>query len=208
MTKDETSKTGEKTSELVWLYIKRRPFLKGLIIEGVVNYSSLARKICLEAFGDLKKFDAVKMALQRLMGKMADKEEGIEGKVLKVLKDSSITIKNKVAVVISSKEIEDIKPISQVQSRHFITYIINQSDLANVRKAKSIWKIEDTLNLITIQSSAEIETTPGIISTILNSLAFEGINVIEFISCYTDTLLVIQESDTTKAYEVLNSLVS
>src|SRR3989338_3517354 len=161
-----------KTSQLVWLYIKRRPFLKQLVFEGVVNYSSLARKICIEGFGDLKKFDAVKMALQRLSSKLSKKEEGIEEKVLQVLRKSSITIKNKVAVVLSSNE------------------------------------IEETMNLITIESSEDIEDTPGVVSLILNSLAFEGINIVEFISCYTDTLLVVNEADTTKAYEVLNSLMS
>ncbi|HLD60096.1 MAG TPA: ACT domain-containing protein [Candidatus Bilamarchaeaceae archaeon] len=197
-----------KTSQLVWLYIKRRPFLKQLVFEGVVNYSSLARKICIEGFGDLKKFDAVKMALQRLSSKLSKKEEGIEEKVLQVLRKSSITIKNKVAVVISSKEIEEIKPISQVKSRHFITYIINQTELDKVKRTKSIYKIEETMNLITIESSEDIEDTPGVVSLILNSLAFEGINIVEFISCYTDTLLVVNEADTTKAYEVLNSLMS
>ena len=51
-----------------------------------------------------------------------------------------------------------------------------------MKKSKSIYKIEDTLNLITIESGEELEEVPGFISLILNALTFEGINVIEFIS--------------------------
>jgi len=38
-------------------------------------------------------------------------------------------------------------------------------------------------------------------------LSSEGINVVEFISCYTDTLLVVKEADTAKAYELLSFIM-
>ena len=44
----------ENISELVWLYIKKRPFLKEIVREGIVNYSALARKISVEVFGTKK----------------------------------------------------------------------------------------------------------------------------------------------------------
>ena len=76
----------EKIIELVWLYIKRRPFLKEIVREGIVNYSALARKISLEAFNSNKHQNAIKMALVRLTSKIRTKEEDLEGKILKVLK--------------------------------------------------------------------------------------------------------------------------
>ena len=196
----------EKISELVWLYVKRRPFLKEVLREKTVNYSALARKISYGLFGNEKQTNAIKAALQRISSKLEKQEKGLEETVLKVLKESSIHVMSKIAVVISSKEIENVKPLSYVQSRNFTTYILRDSELEKIKKSKAIWKIEKTMNLITIQSTEDIEETPGVISMILNSLASEGINVVEFISCYTDTLLVVKESDTSKAYEILSSL--
>jgi aspartokinase len=191
------------TSELIWLYVKRRPHIKEALRSGVVNYSALARRIAGEIFGKKRNANAIKAALIRIAEKLADEEETLEGAVLKVLKGSSITITTKVSVVITHVELNESKPLSFVKSRDFITYILPENEAVKVRKNRAIMKSEETLNLITVHSSPEIENTPGVISTILNALSSEGINVAEFISCYTDTLLVVKESDTTKAYEVL-----
>ena len=68
-------------------------------------------------------------------------------------------------------------------------------------------EMEKNLNLITIESPEELEEVPGVISHMLGALASEGVNVVEFISCYTDTLLVIRETDTEKAYRLLAALM-
>jgi hypothetical protein len=198
----------EKISELVWLYIKRRPFLKEIVREGIVNYSALARKISKEAFGSKKHQNAIKMALVRLTDKIRAKEEDLEGKILKVLKGSSLTIRSKVAVIISPREIEGLKYLSYVESKSGITYIIEEKEMEKVKKSKSIVSTETNLNLITIHSSPLLEETPGVMAHILDALAGEGINVIELVSCYTDTLVVIKQADTTQAYEILSGMMN
>jgi hypothetical protein len=195
----------ENTSNLVWLYVKRRPYLKEVIREGVVNYSALSRKISIEAFGDLKKENAVKMALIRLTRKMDDLESDIEVKILRLLKSSSMLIKSKVAVVISTRQLEGVKPLSFAKSGKHITYIFEQRELEALEKKPG--KIEENLNLITIESPEELEEVPGVISYILGALASEGINVVEFISCYTDTLLVVKQADTERAYSILSKIM-
>ncbi|MFA6530539.1 MAG: ACT domain-containing protein [Candidatus Micrarchaeia archaeon] len=198
----------EKISELVWLYIKRRPFLKEIVREGIVNYSALARKISKEAFGSKKHQNAIKMALVRLTDKIRAKEEDLEGKILKVLKGSSLTIRSKVAVIISPREIEGLKYLSYVESKSGITYIIEEKEMEKVKKSKSIVSTETNLNLITIHSSPLLEETPGVMAHILDALAGEGINVIELVSCCTDTLVVIKQADTTQAYEILSGMMN
>lgn len=195
----------EKISELAWLYVKRRPFIKEMLKHDLVNYSRLARKVGKEIFGSQQNFYAVKAALMRLGSKIRKKEGEIEGKVLEVLKNTSISIRNKVFVIISSAPLE-MDAVSSVKSGHFYTYIAEQRELQKVRRSKSILAVEENLNLFILSSTQEIENTPGVISTVLHMLAAEGINVNEFISSYTDTLLVIREADTSRAYELLSSL--
>lgn len=174
--------------------------------EKIANYSSLARKISVEAFGSKKHQNAVKMALVRLANKIREREEDLEGKILNVLKGSSVSIKSKVAVVVSSREIEELKYLSYVESKEGITYVIDEKEMDKVKKSRNILHTETNLNLITIHSPVSIEETPGVVAHILDSLAGEGINVAEFVSCYTDTLLVVKQAETTRAYEILNSL--
>ncbi len=196
----------ENISELVWLYVKTRPFLKEIIREQVVNYSALARKISLEAFGTKKYENAVKMALIRLSRRLAQKEEGLQERILEVLKSSSISIRSKVAVVISARPLSEIDYLSSVESKGFFTYIMKAECVNSLKKTKNILTTTLNLNLITLHSPPAIAETPGVISHVLDALTGEGINVVEFVSCYTDTLLVVRESDTSRAYELLSIL--
>ncbi|MBU0591174.1 ACT domain-containing protein [Candidatus Micrarchaeota archaeon] len=198
----------ESISELTWLYVKRRPFLREVIKEGVVNYSALARKISIDAFGSLKHENAVKMALVRMSGKLGKVDSDLEAKILSVMKKSTMTIKSKIAVIISTKYLEGVNSLSYAKSDDYITYIVEQNEIEKLPKSKVISKLEQNMNLITIESPEELEDVPGVISHVLGALASEGINVVEFISCYTATLLVIKQSDTELAYRVLSNMIS
>ncbi len=196
----------EKISELVWLYVKGRPSLREGLKYGIINHSALARMILDELELPEEKFDALKVALLRTAKKLAKKEIGGEEKILRVLRGSSISIQTKVAAVVSRREIE-LKAISQAKSGEYVTYLVEAKELKKIRKERGIKLITENLNLVTIKSGEEIEETAGVIAFILNALAHEGINVVEFISCYTDTILAIKESDTAKAYELLSSIL-
>lgn len=195
----------ESISQLVWLYVKRRPFLKEVIRQGVVNYSALARKVSRDAFGDLKRRNAVKMALIRMGGRMAKAEDDMEGRILAVLKRSSMLVRNKVAVVITARELEGVKHLSHVKSGRHMTYIMDQREAEKLPKGRL--KLEENLNLMVIESPEEVEEVPGVMSYLLGALSSEGINVVEFISCYTDTLLVVRQADTERAYRVLSGIL-
>ena len=196
----------ESTSELVWLYVKQRPFLKEVLRQGIVNHSALARRIAVDAFGSAERQNAVKMALIRLGERMERVESDLEEKILGVLKRSSMVLKNKVAVVIAKRGLENVHPLSQVKSGRHTTYILEQRELEKV-PPKALWKSEENLNLVIIESPEDVEEVPGVISYVLGALASEGINVVEFISCYTDTLLVLNQADTERAYRVLSSIM-
>jgi aspartokinase len=197
----------ESISELVWLYVKKRPFLKEILRERIANYSALSRKISREAFGSVSKQNAVKMALVRLSERLSEKEESLEEKILRTLKGSSVSILSKVAVVISARELEGIRYLSYVESKGVVTYIVEEKELEKLGRSKSIIRTESNLNLISVHSPPAMEDTPGVLAHMLDALAGEGINIIEFVSCYTDTLLVVKQADTVRTYELLSLLM-
>lgn len=196
----------EKISELVWLYVKGRPSLREGLKYGIINHSALARMVSAELALPEAKFDAVKAALIRISARLAEKEGEGEERTLAVLKGSSISIQTKIAAIVSRKEL-GIKAISHAKSGEYNTYLVEERALGKAGKGKGATLVTKNLNLITIKSGEEIEETPGVVAFILNALAHEGINVVEFISCYTDTILAVKESDTARAYELLSSML-
>jgi aspartokinase len=195
----------EKISGIVWLYVKGKPSLREGLKYGLMNHSSLARMLMHELGIPKKSFSAVKAALIRISKKLGDSEIEGEEKMLRVLKGSRISVETKVAAVVSSQKL-DVKPISQAKSGEYYVYLLDEGEISWKRKMPWLVRTTRNLNLITIRSPVDIEETPGVVAFILNALAYEGINVLEFISCYTNTLLAVREKDTARAYELLSAI--
>jgi hypothetical protein len=68
-------------------------------------------------------------------------------------------------------------------------------------------KVIDALTLVILYSPSDLQDTPGCVAVILDAIAAEGINVLEFISCHTDTLMVVRNSDAVRVYSILSGLI-
>ena len=66
-----------------------------------------------------------------------------------------------------------------------------------------IIKINKDLIKIILKSSEDIENTPGVVSYLYSLFGEFGINIIETMSCWTDTIFVLEEKDLTKTMEIL-----
>jgi aspartokinase len=187
-------------SENVWLYIKGKPYLQEALENGVVNYSALARMIGKDM--GTRNFDAIKAALLRISRKLGKDRRNMEQKVLRVLRTSRLEMRDKVAVIIAHRKL-DISAIANAKSTSGHTYIVN-SDVAENIRARDVLKIQNDLSMITVISPESLEETPGVIAYLLSALAVESINVVEFVSCFKDTLLVFKNSDIMRAYEILS----
>lgn len=190
-------------SENVWLYVKGKPYLQEALENGVVNYSALARMIEREIGNKSgKDFNAIKAALLRLSRKFAKERKNMEQKVLKVIRASRLEMRDKIAVIISNRKL-DLPVIASAKSASGYTYIV-EDNVAEKTADKDFLKIQKNLSMITVISPESLEETPGVIAYLLSSLAAENINVVEFVSCYKDTLLIFKNADITKAFEILS----
>ena len=192
------------TANIVRLYLKRGPQLASMVTNGLCNYSALARRLQKEIFpGKPSEFTAIKASLLRLSREDGGREKSWEKDVEKVLKTSSVEVRSDVSVV-SSKGGIGVPVIATSNSKAGVMSVIDSSYSKQLRK-KGL-KAIDELSLVIISSPPQLQDTPGCVSTILNAVAAEGINVLEFISCHTDTLMVVRNSDTVRLYEILLKL--
>jgi len=193
------------TANVIRLYLKRRPQLLSMVNNGLCNYSALARKLQREIFpGKKTEFAAIKAALLRMArGTLAgevDWEKGVE----KVLHASTVEIRSDVCVV-SSKGGIGVPVIATSNSKSGVMSVVDASYSKQLRK-KGMAVIGD-LTLIILCSPRDLQDTPGCVSVMLNAIAAEGINVLEFISCHTDTLMVVRNADAVRVYGILNGLI-
>ena len=199
-------------------YISGHPSVKDCLKSGLINYSSLSRMIISETnLNKRKNFDAVLIACRRFKRRVS-KEASFEKRILKVLKESKLEVKNKIIAVVLEKDIpfinlfgleKEIKKMNEVfrviEGISAVTIITSENFLNSIQKIFRNKIIMENTNLaeITIRSPKEIETTPGTYAYLCSMFAENSINIVETLSCWTDTIFLVNEADVGKIMGLL-----
>jgi aspartokinase len=183
-------------------YLRNKPYLLEALEKGIVNLSELSRQIQEEL--KTENTSAVKAALRRFAEELQRHKQKREEKVLQVLKRSGMAVYDRKSVMITNKEIA-VKNALKVDLLNKYVYLLDRSDLPE--RISALVKHEDC-TMIVVHSPEELENTPGVVAFLAALLAEQNVNIIEFISCWTETILVVEKKDSLKAYEVLSNMVS
>lgn len=206
------------TTELTIEYIKEHPDIKSCLKKGLINYSALSRLIAKEL--DIEKKtskEAILIAARRFREKIK-KEEAYENRIRELLSKSEIELRNKIIVFILDKDfnpdlIEGLQ--NKIRKESGIFFLLEGSDNytlitqekyediiePNLRKF-IIQKTKD-LALVIFKSPKEIEHICGVVAYITSLFAENGVNILEFLSCWTDTLFIINSKDVNKTLNFL-----
>jgi aspartokinase len=182
-------------------HLRNKPYLLEALEKGIVNLSELSRQIQ----KDLKTDDvsAIKAALRRYSEELQKHKQKREEKVLQLLKRSGIAVYDRKSVMITSKELNS-KTGMKVDLMDKFVYLLDRSDLPE--RINTLVK-HDNCTMIVVHSPEELEVTPGVVAFLATLLAEQNVNIIEFISCWTETIIVVEKKDSLKTYEVLSNMV-
>jgi hypothetical protein len=195
-------------------YIRSHPYIKQGIINDVINFSKLARAIREDT--GIDNFDATLIAIRRYQYKL---RKTIDKKpILNLLRKTSLTIRNKIIAVIVEpelpyryiisleKEVTNHNEIMHViRGKSAYTLITSEIILSHIEKkiGTSIIHISKNLCEILLKSPKELETVPGVNGYLYSLFGENNINIVETMSCWTDTIIVIEETDLSKTMELL-----
>jgi aspartokinase len=183
-------------------YLRNKPYLLEALEKGIVNLSELSRQIQEEL--KTSNTSAIKAALRRFAEDAQRHKQKREEKVLQVLKRSGMAVYDRKSVLITNKE-TDVKNAMKVDLLNKYVYLLDRSDLPE--RISALVKHEDC-TMIVVHSPEELEVTPGVVAFLATLLAEQNVNIIEFISCWTETIMVVEKKDSLKAYEILSNMVS
>ncbi len=189
------------TAQNVRTYLRNKPYLLEALEKGIVNLSELSRQIQKEMKTD--NTTATKAALRRFAEELQKHKQKREEKVLAIMKRSGIAVFDRKAVLITAKEIA-AKNGMKVDLPDKFVYLLDRADMPE--RISTLIK-HDNCTMIVINSPEELEATVGVVSFLTSILAEQNINIVEFISCWTETIIVVDKKDSLKAYEALSNLV-
>ena len=189
------------TAQNVRTYLRNKPYLLEALEKGIVNLSELSRQIQKEL--KVKNTTATKAALRRFVGELQKHKQKREEKVLQILKRSVIAVYDRKAVIITAKEIA-AKNGMKVDLLGKYVYLLDRADMPE--RVSTLVKHENC-TMIVVNSPVELEATVGVVAFLTTLLAEQSVNIVEFISCWTETIIVVDKKDSLKTYEALSNLV-
>jgi len=182
-------------------HLRNKPYLLEALEKGIVNLSELSRQIQRDLETD--DISAIKAALRRYSEELQKHKQKREEKVLQLLKRSGIAVYDRKSVIITSKELNS-KTGMKVDLMDKFVYLLDRNDLPE--RITTLVK-NDNCTMIVVHSPEELEVTPGVVAFLTTLLAEQNVNIVEFISCWTETIIVVEKKDSLKTYEVLSSMV-
>lgn len=201
-------------------YITKSPFIKMMISEGIINLSQFARSIKPQLEVELKKTisDAsIIMSLKRISEQLRFAKK--------------IDYRNHLGdITLKSGLIELTFKNSKTLNRHLESLLNKTSDEEYVTFVKGAWQttlilsktLEQTVKSIFSTELQESEFTqlssitinlinqhieePGVVAYILNVLAWQGVNIIEVVSTFSELTVIIEDKDVQNAFGIIHGL--
>lgn len=207
-------------AELSRKYIDRHPSIRDCISKDLINYSSLSRLIMKET--GVRHEEAVLAASRRYAAKLP--KTNYEGAIMSVFEESRLELKTRICIVVAKNEwivlrnLEEVvkkilaeKSTMQVlQGTNGITVISEDKYLPSITKAigdDHIISIKQNLAEITVKSPPRIEETIGAFAYLMSMLSEQGINLLEAVSCFTDTIFIVSREDMMRAFDLLSACI-
>ena len=202
--------------------IKKKPFLEGALVEGLINLSALARQLKPEIekkVGKEVNDSAVIMALNRLVPRLELMSAMKFKKVVENIGDiivrsnladyafvNSPTLYERQAMLLA--RVRTMKDVfcTFAQGVYEATLVVSSTIVGLVDEIfadeNNIAKTVD-LSSITVKLPAENTICPGVYYYIFKELAWDNINITEVISTTNEFTVVISDSDIHRAFTIL-----
>jgi sulfur transfer complex TusBCD TusB component (DsrH family) len=192
------------------------PVLGDALRRGIANYSAVARRIAEDL--DLRPTEAVIAACRRYPRGRGSTARA--GAVQRVLRKSRIETRTKVATITVREGADILQRLGDVveelldenslcrliQVSRGTVIIVDEDSVARVTRALrdgQVIRIRRNLIEVAVASPESIEETPGLLTLLTGVLSAQGINIIEALSCYTDTIFLLEQGDLNAAIAVL-----
>lgn len=209
---EEKIKMRKPIAQFVRGYIRERPFLCQYLAQGLINYSALTRQIQSE-LKTKHYFDAILIALRRCSRELGEAKHA--EKVIEICRRSRLRVRTNVAKFVLKLECEPLLSrlgncvLHLVKGESAILLITHDEHYKRIYQMlkEHVISSEKGLVEISVISPPEIEHVPGVVAHFYSVLAEQGVNILETLSCFTDTIFIFNKGEFMRAIEILSKLI-
>ncbi len=210
-------------AEIAREFVAVHPSIEDCLVYGIVNMTSLARRIADEARYDRP--DAIEAALRRWRPPPGASASTVESQILAVVRQSRLEVRTRVALVTAPPSWElldrllEKPPHPGVERRRLfqvlqgpasVTVLCDEDLVDPVLRAfgdrRSV-EASRGLAAVVVHSPEAILTTPGVLAYLSGAIYRAGLNCLEMMSLHTESTFVVRQADALSAFRVLADLI-
>jgi len=197
-------------------YLDAHPVVGDAVRSGIANYSAVARRIA-EELG-VRTTDAIVAACRRYP--RGRRETARHANIQRVLRKSRIETRTKVAAITVDQGADVLQRLGDVveelldesslcrviQVSRGTVVIVDEDSVPRVLRQlreRQVIGVRKGLVEVAVTSPESIEETPGLLRHLTGVLSAQEINIVEALSCYTDTVFLLDEASLSVAMAVL-----
>ncbi len=209
---------GESIQKAVERQVKGLFYMEEALFEDILNLRAAAKKI--KPRVRQGSIEAIAIALRRYGEKARKDARAADEALSAMLSRSRMRVRTGVAdftleseSVTLSKVAEIVKKIHPgrgeiihvVFGQEATTIIVDSENYDLVKKACASLIIRERKSVaeLSIMTTRKVENTVGWVALISRLLARNGVNMIETLSCYTETILLVEEQDLGRTLELI-----
>jgi hypothetical protein len=210
--------SSEPIARRVRAYLDSQPALGDALRLGIANYSAVARRIAAEL--EIRQVEGVVAACRRYPRGRAELQR--EAGIHRVLRKSRIETRTRVAAITVAQGVDVLQRLGDVveelldenslcrliQVSRGTVVLVDEDSVPRVSRALregQLVGIRKNLVEVAVTSPESIEETPGLLRHLTGVLASQGINIVEALSCYTDTIFLLHQQDLSRAIASLTT---
>ncbi len=206
------------TADLTEKYIETHRGIKDCLKEGLINYSSLARKIAHDLEIERKTSKEAVMVAAIRYAKKIKNEKKHEEEIIALLRKSQLDIKTKISIFTLEKDANDDHLIELekmarknedvfflIEGTRSITLMISHYYNDEVKKYFKNKIVNESYKnaMVIIKSPESIEKIIGVLAYVSGTFADNKVNIIESLSCWKDSIFIVKEEDVSKVMEFM-----
>ena len=206
------------------VYIDEHPSIREALKDDLLNFTALARRIQSER--ELPNEEAVTIACRRYQRGLAEESPAALA-IRSIIGQSRLQVQSRLAIVRIRDDWEIVDRLLEVgrsalpgphprrvfqlfQGTQAITILCEEAFLSTLLPeipTRARVALERSLAVIAFRSEPAVAETPGVLARMVEALYRRGINCLETVSVYTDSLFVFRDRDVIRAYQALSELL-
>lgn len=204
--------------------VSEKPFLQEALYRKIVNYHGLAEELQPEIEALLQekvKLSAIAIALHRYAEKLGETyvkkinwgpqaHLSMKSEIIEISVKKTNSVFYLLPKMFESVNFEEGGTLNFINGNYDVSIVTNsqyKKRFLELLENEEIIEVNDNLVALSFRYAPELRRTPGLLHQMIRLLAWENINILELVETMAESIFILSEDDSLRAFKQLHKLI-